>query len=300
MLRGLPASILLHVGVFATGYIVVPQTYDPIQQIEIVPVDIVTVSEVTNVKAVTERRTELPPVEEPTPEPEPEELPEERPEDLELPPEEAPLVEEDTVPPPPEKVKEQAPEDIVPEDPEEKKPEPEEKPEPKPEPEKKKPKRDALDDLLDSDLFQAEASTLIDRAAKAAPKAPPLPVEDTPPPEEEPASQAGQRGVGERTANEARVESILWSQMKVCWGDVDDLPDPERLAVTVRVKLNPDGTMDGDAELVSPRRARIGDRFMQQAIDRALRAARTCAPYQLPEDDYDVWNEITLNFRTKR
>jgi hypothetical protein len=66
------------------------------------------------------------------------------------------------------------------------------------------------------------------------------------------------------------------------------------------VNLNRDGTLDGDAELISPRRARIGDRFMQQAIDRALRAARTCAPYQLPEDDYDVWNEITLNFRTDR
>jgi len=296
MLRGLPASVLLHVGVFATGYIVVPQTYDPIQQIEIVPVDIVSVSEVTNVKAVTERRTELPPAEEPTPEPEPEEVPEERPEDLELPPEEAPLVEEDTVPPPPEKVEEQAPEDIVPEEPEDKDPEPE----PDPEPEEEKPERDALDDLLDSNLFQAETSTLIDRAAKQAAKAPPPPpVEETPPPENL-TSQAGRRGVGERTANEARVESLLWSQMRVCWEGVDDLPDPERLAVKVRVKLNPDGTMDGDAKLVPPRRARIGDRFMQQAIDRALRAARRCAPYQMPEDDYDVWNEITMNFGTKR
>ncbi len=300
MLRGLPASLVLHLAVVGTTYIVLPHTAAPVQAVEIVPVDIVTVSEVTNVVEV--RRTENPPEpeaeEEPTP-PEPEPDIEDFLEDLDVLAEETDLVvEEETPPPPPDKAEEEKPEDIVPEEPEEKEPEPEEK-EPEPEPKKDEKPRDALDDLLDDNPFAAEDQVLIDKAAKARTAPPPPPVEQETPPQEV-RSRLPQRGVGDRTANEARVESLLWSQMAVCWGTVSDLPDPDRLAVTVRVNLKRDGTLEGDAELVSPRRAPIGDRFMGQAIDRALRAARKCQPYSLPEADYDVWREITLNFRHDR
>lgn len=304
MFRGLPASILVHVGIFATSYIALPYTNNPVQLIEIVPVDIVTISEVTNVKAVVARRTEVPPEIEPEIEPVAEAPEEERPEDLELPPEESAPTPEDIAPPPPQKVEPPEPEDIVPEEkkpePKKKEPEPKPKPKPKPKPEDDKPKKDALDDLLASDPFSTERTNLIDRSPKAAPKAASPAQNKLPQPlNETPASRVGRRAVGEGTANEVRVEALLWAQMVSCWGTVEDLPDPERLTVTVRVKLKRDGTLDGDAELMS-RRASIGDRFMQQAVERALSAVRRCAPYQLPEDDYDLWNEITLNFKHER
>jgi len=295
MLRGLSASILLHAGVIAASFIVLPHVRPPAQAIEIVPVDIVTVSEVTNVKSIA--RTEQPPEPEaedaPPPEPDIEELLE----DLDTLPEDTEnVVDEETPPPPPDKAEEQEPEDIIPEEPDEKEPEPEEK-EPEPEPKKDEKPRDALDDLLDDNPFEAEEQVLIDKAAKQSRSAPPPPREETP---EETKPPAPQRGVGDRTANEARVEALLWSQMEVCWGTVADLPNPERLGVTVRVNLKRDGTLEGGAELVSPRRAPIGDRFMGQAIDRALRAVTKCQPYNLPTDDYEVWREITMNFRHDR
>lgn len=298
MYRGLPASFLLHAGIIGAGYIALPYTARPIEVIEIVPVDIVNISEVTNIRDIRPDPAAIEPeIEEPAPEPDVEEFLE----DLDTLPEEvAPEVEEappppveETAPPPP-------PEDIVPEEelvePEEEEPEPEPEPEPTPEPEPVTPKRDALDDLLlDNSAF--EQPDLLDLEQDEETAAPP-PVE----PEElaqEPvqASTQRQRGAGERTANEARVEALLWAKMKVCWGTVADLPDPERLGVTVLVKLDSDGKLKSDVELVRPRRVPIGDRFMGQAVDRALRAARKCEPYRLPAEDYAVWREITINFR---
>lgn len=297
MLRGLPASFLLHAAIIGAGFIVLPHTRAPLQAIEIVPVDIVTISEVTNVRTVV--RTEKPPEEKVDDPPPPEPPLEDLLEDVDALPEDiTQTAEEETPPPPPDKAQEQEPEDIVPEEVEEKKPEPK-KEEPKPEPKKNEKPRDALDDLLNDNLFETEEQPLIDKAAKENSRTPPPPPPRQEPPKEQPAAEP-QRGVGERTANEARVEALLWSKMAVCWGTVADLPDPERLAVTVRVRLKRDGTLDGEPELVSPRRAPIGDRFMGQAIERAMRAVRTCQAYQLPGDDYDVWREITMNFRHER
>ena len=144
MLRGLPASIILHLAIVGTGYIAFPYTHSPAQVVEIVPVDIVTVSEVTNV--VARRRTEEPPEAETdeadVPEPEPEPDLEEFLEDFDALPEEVEdVVEEEAPPPPPDKAEEKAPEDVVPEEPEEKEPEPEEK---KPEPKKEEPKASSV------------------------------------------------------------------------------------------------------------------------------------------------------------
>ena len=290
MIRGLPASILLHVGVVASSYIVLPIFDKPVEQVVIVPIDLVSVSEVNNIAPVV-RPAEIEP--EPESVPEPEEVEEILEEPDIIPDEIAP--EEDIVPPAAaeqEEAEPEVPEDVIPEEPE---PEPEDKepePEPEPEPEKKpKPEEvepDPLDDILNDDnLFNRERET-----AKAPPPPTPEPeVEpDTPPPD-------ARRGVGDRTANTARVENFVLGAMKRCWGTLEDLPEPERLTVSVRVRLNTDGTLKDDVELVNPRRAPIGDRYMSVAIDRALRAVRTCQPYRLPAEDYEDWEELVLNFR---
>lgn len=288
MIRGLPASILLHVGLVASSYIVLPIFDRPREDLVIVPIELVNISEVNNIAPVAPR-----PDIEPEPETEPEVQPEELIEDTELVPDE--IAPEEDIPPPAaaeqERAEPEAPEDVIPEeaDPEEEvEPEPEpEEPEDKPKPEEREP--DALDDILNTEnLFNRER-----QPAKAPPPPAPEPEEepDAPPPPE------ARRGVGERTAATARIEAIVLSQMRECWGTVEDLPEPERLTVTVKVTLNLDGSLRDEVELVKPRRAPIGDRFMQVAIDRALRAVRTCQPYRLPVDDYEDWEEIVLNFR---
>ena len=203
------------------------------------------------------------------------------------------LVEEDTTPPPPDKVEESPPEDIVPEEAEDKEPEPEPE-EKEPEPEEKEPPRDALDDLLSDNPFRAEERVLVDRAAKLK-KTPVQKVENLPDLE---STQRARVGAGEGTGAQARVQAIILAQVRVCWPDVVDLPDPERLQVSVKFNLKADGTLKDGVDLVRPRRAPIGDRFMGVAIDRALRAVRKCQPYSLPAEDYAIWQEVTVHIGT--
>ena len=60
----------------------------------------------------------------------------------------------------------------------------------------------------------------------------------------------------------------------------------------IRVQLNLDGSLDGNARLVSPRSMPIGRRGV--VVQRALTAVRQCANYQLPADDYDEWKDIEV------
>lgn len=289
MLRGLPASIILHAAVIGSGMIVLPnyRTATFQDEVAIIPIDLVEIGAVTNVAPRIEREPEEAEPEEEAPPPLEEFLEDvdTLPELSEAPPEELPP----PPPPPEEETPEPEPEPALEAEPEEEAPEPEPEPEAEPEPEPvlREPERDPLDDIL------GDAANLFDRAPREPRAAPPRPAE-TPELRDEAPSER-RRGAGERTGNIANVQALIQAQMYVCWQTVDDLPNPERLNVTLRVFLNRDGTLARNIELVDPRRAPIGDRPMTQAIERAMRAARKCAPYRLPAEDYEIWQEITMN-----
>ena len=66
MLRGLPVSILLHAGIVAAGSIVLPRLGQPLdQQVTVVPIELVTFSEITNIAPQIEREAEEPEPDEP-------------------------------------------------------------------------------------------------------------------------------------------------------------------------------------------------------------------------------------------
>ncbi len=292
MIRGLPASLLIHAAVIAAGYIVLPGLQRDLETAyTVVPIDIVSVSQMPDIAPQVEREPEKAEEDE---EPPPLEefledldtLPGDMPPEEELAPEEmapAPPKEEEAVAPP---VPDDAP-DEPPPDPETVEPQPEEELLQKPSEE------DELADLL------GEASNLFDKTPKEPARAPPK----SPPPEPEledeaPAPSKPRKGAGERRGDTTSVIAMIQTQMSICWDDVDDLPNPERLNVTIEMTLNRDGTLKRDARLVTPSRPPIGDRPMQVAIERALRAARKCAPYRLPEealDYYEDWDEVILN-----
>jgi len=279
---------MLHSAVVFGGAIAWPYLSPPPgEEAVIVPIELVDLAPVTNVAPSIRREVE------PEPE-EPEETPppvEEFLEDVDALPDEE-VVEEDTAPPPPPPPEEDEPEpepEPVPDldQEEEAEPEPEEE---EPEPIRAEPEQDdPLDDIL------GEASNLFDRARTEQRRVPPPTERKIEPLKNETTER--RRGVGDRSGMTARVEAILLSQLKTCWVDVQDLPNPERLIVTVKMQLNVDGTINGDARLVEPSRPPIGDNAMQQAITRALRAARKCSPYRLPEGAdayYEEWKDITL------
>lgn len=291
MIRGLPASILLHAAVIGAGYIVWPYvgTTATEEEFVLVPVELVEVGEMTNVAPVVEPEEAEPVEEEPEPEPEPE------PEEEDVPVEEVP--DERDIPVDDVETSQEAPapeaeDDILPnfeaEPDEEEEAPPEEPEEERPSTPNPQRKSSALDDLLNS----AESTFQSERETRRETRPPPR--EPEPKREEASAPQERRSGAGERTANTVRIEQLLYNQIYPCWDGVSDQPEPERLNVSMRARLDAEGNVI-DLDLVRPSRAPIGDRSMQLAIERAQRAVQKCQPYRLPRDDYDLWKEATIN-----
>lgn len=291
MIRGLPASILLHAAVIGAGYIVWPYvgTTATEEEFVLVPVELIEVGEMTNVAPVVEPEETEPVEEEPEPEPEPE------PEEEDVPVEEVP--DERDIPVDDVETSQEAPapeaeDDILPnfeaEPDEEEEAPPEEPEEERPATPNPQRKSSALDDLLNS----AESTFQSERETRRETRPPPR--EPEPKREEAPAPQERRSGAGERTANTVRIEQLLYNQIYPCWDGVSDQPEPERLNVSMRARLDAEGNVI-DLDLVRPSRAPIGDRSMQLAIERAQRAVQKCQPYRLPRDDYDLWKEATIN-----
>lgn len=293
MVRGLPASLLLHAAVIGAGYIVWPYVGTSVVEDEfvIVPVDLVDVGEITNVAPIVQQPEPEPEVEdEPEPElPEPEESDdpvEDEPDERDLPEDDVSTASEAPAP-------EEDEQDVMPD----LEKEPEEEPEPEPEPEKPEPpkpdkpnptpKRNPLDDLLND----ADSTFESERQTKRATQPPPTERKMLP---ETPPVQETRRGAGERSANTVRIEQLLYNQIYPCWDGVADQPEPDRLNVSMTAKFDAEGNLV-DVELVRPRRAPIGDRSMSLAVERAMRAVRKCQPYRLPRDDYDLWKEANIN-----
>lgn len=301
MIRGVAISTLVHASVLAMAMISWPSPASDcdraieklrrenpgIRSIEIVmqlpecatsadlPIDFEDVGLVSN---VSELRKAPDPQEDATPpEPEPEvEAPPPEPE-----PEAAEPEPEEAVPDP----REKAPE---PKKPEPKKQEPK-KPEPliKKEP-KKEPKKDDLAFLDDFD------KALQDKRQER-PRAQPAEATDRPAIGNADRDRAG---TGDRTGSTASLQAAMRRQVGYCWRGIEDLPKEDQIDVEIQVYLNRDGSLNGNAELVSPRTRPVGRSGF--AVDLALRAVRSCAPYKLPEDAYEEWKDIIVTIGPAR
>jgi len=299
MLRGLTVSTIVHASVLAMAVLSWPhqksdcdkmierlQKEEPgLAPVDIlmripqcasaidVPIDFVEIGLVTDIAPV--QKAEEPKEEEEAVPEEVEDVPEPPPEEESAPEEEEVVVpDEEAEPPPPEKKEE---------------PKKEEPPPKKEEPkliEKQKPK--TTDDL---DFLNEFEDILKDKAQDERRK----PREEVPPQINKPVlsdAQETRPGAGERRGNTASLQAAMRRQIYTCWRGVSDLPKEDQIDVQMRVTLNRDGTLKGNVELISPRSRPIGRSGI--AVDVALRAVRKCAPYQLPEDDYDLWKDINV------
>ncbi|MBI1236988.1 MAG: hypothetical protein GC188_09940 [Alphaproteobacteria bacterium] len=90
------------------------------------------------------------------------------------------------------------------------------------------------------------------------------------------------------------------SQAQRCYRGSADAPDPERLIVVVRVRLNRDGTLDGQPDILNRQAIDVSsDRYWRVARDRALAAIIDCAPYRLPAEHFTIWRRIDVTFRNE-
>lgn len=92
-------------------------------------------------------------------------------------------------------------------------------------------------------------------------------------------------------------KDAIRGQFVKCWRMPAGAKNDYDLAVRVRVLLFPDGSVNqvGLAEDLAPRYRR--DAFFRAAADSAIRAVWECNPIQnLPPEKYETWRDMELNF----
>ena len=259
----------LHAAAIAATVIVWPYVAPPVElQPDVVPVDLLTVADTTNI-APQEK------VEEPPPVPEQIAMPEMQP---------PPPVFEEPPPPPPE---DEAP---ALEPLEEKKEPPPEPPKPQP-PQPRyalatprvKPKPEKPKEEFDPNKILVNLEKMEKQTAKADSKAAP------------PKAERSLKAAGAQSALTMSEIDALRSKMSKCWNVLAvGAPDPSALVVRVRVFLNHDGTIASQPQLID--QARPGDPYFRAAADAAIRAVVICGPYDLPPEKYENWKEIEITF----
>lgn len=275
MRRALTISLALHGALIVSGLIYFPMTVRPLPAGEIVPVDLVSLSDITSVQA----RTPDPVEETPSPAEEtPVETPVEQPVEDTPPPAPAESEPEAVTPDP----TEAAPEEAVPEAAAE--PVVEDTPAPRETPRTptQQPQPRAQSDALDLDAFSA----MVDQARNDQ--------------SSRTASLEGetQRAVGSGSADTATLADLIRSQAAPCWRSSADALNPEQLVVRVRLSLNRDGTLAGPPVSLDANRIRAsGNRYWQVTQERALAGLIDCAPYRLPAEHYAQWRLIDVTFR---
>jgi periplasmic protein TonB len=107
-----------------------------------------------------------------------------------------------------------------------------------------------------------------------------------------PASQIG-------ASAKASLFQAVARQLKPHWQPPSG-PDVEEIVTKVRFRLNPNGSLAGRPEMVGQRG--ITDLNRAQASrhsEQAVRAIQLAAPFDLPDEYYDAWKVITVDFDWK-
>ncbi len=114
-----------------------------------------------------------------------------------------------------------------------------------------------------------------------------------------PASTGNRQGA----ANSAEAIGVtladsIRSQAQRCYRGSADAPDPERLIVVIRVRLNRDGSLDGQPDVFNRQAIDMSSNsYWRVARDRAMAAIIECAPYRLPAEHFSIWRRIDVTFR---
>ena len=91
-------------------------------------------------------------------------------------------------------------------------------------------------------------------------------------------------------------EDALRAQIFGCWSVPLGLPYDENLLVRIKLDLKKDGTIMKSEILDHERMNRPGQKFYKVLAESALRAVRLCQPLKVPPTGYDKWKDLQLNF----
>ena len=85
--------------------------------------------------------------------------------------------------------------------------------------------------------------------------------------------------------------SNMRSQIEMCWNPPVGVRGAASQKVQVKITLNKDGTIS-DVEPIT----RDSNGYREVAINAAVRAVLSCAPYEFPSEKYELWKEIKFTF----
>jgi len=243
---GLIGAVMIHVGIIVATLFTFAHKLDIVDQsTPIVPVDLVTIGDKTNIKAtITKQQKDIADQETVTP---------------------SPSVAPPAAAQPAEDKAEPAPSDTL------KKTDALLKPQTKPTPpEQKKQKFDINNIMAMLDQNQPKAAS--------------------------PNAKVGTRsvkGIGAQDAMTADLQTALSSQIMQCWSPPVGAPNANDLVVDFDLFLNQDGSVARPPQLTGNSASEAAHNpFTRAAAEAARRAIYTCAPYKLPANRYNIWQEI--------
>ena len=283
-------SAVFHVAVLALTYFGLPSLFDRAPALDSpIPIEIVMVAEETRAPPPAPVAKEPPP--EPKSEPVPQPKPKAKPEAVMAPP--PPKLEAKPVEPAPKVA-------VLPPEPA---PKPVKAPKPAVKPERKKvdvrrvPKPAAKPEPA-AKFNPTRIAALLDKQ-RDRPE-PPAPKADKPDPPEPITVRTPARRATSRAAEVPLTVSeidFIKQQLRACWSVPAGVRELERMAVTIRIRLKPDGSLLGEPEVID--RARMthpGEEFFRTFAESAQRAVRKCDPLRMPSKNYDRWRELELTF----
>ena len=91
-------------------------------------------------------------------------------------------------------------------------------------------------------------------------------------------------------------EDALKAQIFGCWSLPLGLPYHKNLLVRIKLRLKPDGTVLRSEILDHARMNQPGQGFYKVLAESALRAIRICQPLRVPPTGYEKWKDLQLNF----
>lgn len=279
MRRSTVISIALHAAILVWAIAIFPSARLDAPPLLDVPVDVMTPSEFTKLKAgmvdakddgPLEKKPDAPKPKAVTEKTEPKSEEKAPDKEAEAKPKDEPKLEEKDEPKPEEKkevVKAEKPKPV--------KAEPPKKPKPAPEAKKRDFNADRIAALLNKIPDQTQATP------KAA---------DTPP---EAKKEAHGQSTGTETTMSVNEIDALRAKIAQCWSPPPGGLGAEHIVVRLRMQLNEDGSLVGYPSVENSG----GSGFFQAAADSAVRAVYQCQPYSsLPADKYAVWRDMILNF----
>jgi colicin import membrane protein len=97
-------------------------------------------------------------------------------------------------------------------------------------------------------------------------------------------------GIGQRLT-QSEIDALR-AQIQACWNPPTGAEEAEKLIVRLRIQFKQDGTLSREPELMN----RTTGTYFQIATESAMRAVRRCQPYTLPAHKYDVWKDVEVTF----